>query len=174
MPGLDHHECPAGLEDLDDRVRDLRRESLLHLRALREPVDQTRDLREPGEATVVTRDVRDMRAPVERSEMMLTHRIQRDVAHQHHLVVVGLEGHDEMPRGVLVEPAEDLAVHLGDAARGAQQSVALRVLADREENLPHRLLQPFDVDARLVLEHVGHVNRCSIAPVYSAMNGRLR
>ena len=53
-PRIDMQRCsasiitnaPRGLQSLDERVGDLRRQPLLHLRALREPVDETRELRQ--------------------------------------------------------------------------------------------------------------------------------
>ena len=183
-PRIDMHRCsasiitnaPARLQDVDDRVGDLRREPLLHLRPLGEAVDQPGELRQAGDAAVVTGDVRDVRAAVERDEVVLAERVQRDVAHQHHLVVIGLERDDEMARGIFVQTAADLGVHLGDPLRRAQQPVAVGVLADREEDLAHGLLDPREVDARVftVADVGAHVNLCSIAPVNSAMNGRLR
>ena len=100
----------------------------------------------PGDATVVSRDVRDVRAPVERNEVVLADRVQRDVAHEHHLVVVGLERDDEMARRILRQAGADLRVHLGDARRRAQQAVAVGIFADRGEDLAHGLLDAIPVD----------------------------
>ena len=52
-----------------------------------------------------------------------------------------------------------------------QKGKLLGILTDREKDLADRLLEPLDIDTRLA---VGHEYRCSMAPVYSAMNGRLR
>src|SRR5262249_23936155 len=43
-------------------------------------------------------------------------------------------------------PGEDLLVHLGDAQRRADQTVAVGILADRLEDLAHRVLDPVHVD----------------------------
>ena len=101
------------------------------------------------------------------------HGIQRNVAHQHHLVVVRLERDDEVTGRVLVQSAEHLGVHLGDAARRAQQTVAVGILADRDQDLAHGLLDrarstPSDGS----LEPSQGLD--SIGPSYSATNGRLR
>ena len=138
---------------------------------LAKPSTRQRQLREPGDAAVVTGYVHDVHTPVERGEVMLAERVQRDVPHQHHLVVVRLERDDQMLRRVFVQPTAHLGVHLGNTARSTQQAVAVGILADREQDLAYGLLQPVDVDTRV---DVGHVYRCSIGPVYSAMNGRLR
>ena len=86
-----------------------------------------------------------MRAPVERNEVVLAVAGDRNVADHHHLVVVGLERGDDVVTRVLPQPAEDLLVHVGDAARGEPESISVRVLADRLEDLAHGAL-----DARLV------------------------
>ena len=49
-------------------------------------------------------------------------RVQRDVAHHDHLVVVGLERDREVLRRVLVQPGEDLLVHVGDARRACARA----------------------------------------------------
>ena len=69
---IDEHA--RGLEPLDERVGDLGGEPLLHLRPPGEPVDEPRELRQPGDAAVVARDVRDVRRPVERREVVLAQR----------------------------------------------------------------------------------------------------
>ncbi len=83
--------------------------------------------------------------------------------------------------GILVQTAEHLRVHLRDPVRRAEEAVAIGVFADREQDLAHGSLDAFDVDARVRRDVLlvddrsfAHVNRCSIAPVYSAMYGRLR
>src|SRR5690606_12513924 len=58
--GLDDHEHSAGVELLLDRVRDLGGEPLLHLGAPGVPVDQSGELRQPGDPAVGVRDVRDV------------------------------------------------------------------------------------------------------------------
>ena len=172
--GLDHHERAAGLEHVDDRVGDLGREPFLHLRALGEAVDEARELRQAGDATVVAGDVRDVRAAVERREVVLAHRVQRDVAHQHHLVVIRLERDDEMARRILVQSAEDLArtSPRRDAACAARPSRSgSSPIANR---ISRTALSTRSMSTPAGTTPSRHVNRCSIAPVYSAMNGRLR
>src|SRR5207248_4583847 len=90
-------------------------------------------------------DVRDVRASVEGDEVVLAVAGDRDVANHHHLVVVGLEGRDDVVTRVLAQPTEDLLVHVGDTARRELEAVPVRVLADRLEDLPYGAL-----DARLV------------------------
>src|SRR5262249_54448111 len=50
-----------------------------------------------------------------------------------------------MLRGIFVQAAEDLRIHLGDATRRALQAVAVGVFADRDEDLAHRLLDAGEI-----------------------------
>ena len=80
-PRIDMHRCsasmttmtPAGLERALDRVGDLRGEPLLHLRPPGVAVDQPGDLRQPGDAAVLARDVGDVGLADERDEVVLAH-----------------------------------------------------------------------------------------------------
>src|SRR5262249_47031865 len=139
--GLDDHEH-VRREDVDEGVGDLGGQPLLHLGALGEPGDHARQLRQPGDAPVGVGDVRDVGAPVERNEVVLAVAGERDVAHHHHLVVIGLEGGRDVTARVLTQAAEDLLVHVGDAARRVLEPIAIRVLADRLEDLAHGTLDP--------------------------------
>ena len=134
---------------------------------LRETVDEARQLRQTGDAAVVARDVRDMRMPVERREMVLALAVERDVAHHHHLVVVRFERDDQVARRVLVQTAEDLGVHLGDAPRCA--------LRDRRGRDPRRSRRGSRarpsrcVRCRCRWSSVWSITaRCSRGPSYSA------
>src|SRR2546423_7219852 len=156
--GFDQHERAAGVQRLDERVGDLGGEPFLDLRTLGEAVDEARQLGEPGDTPVTARDVRDMGAPMECREVVFAVAEERDVAYQHHLVVVRLEGHHEVPARIFVQPAEDLRVHLGDAPRGALQAVAVGVFTDRDEDLAHGLLDARDIDGfgNVVGTAIGH------------------
>jgi hypothetical protein len=60
--------------------------------------------------------------------------------------VVGLERGGEHLRRVDAQAGEELGVRAGDPGRGALQTLAVRVLADRDEDLPDRLLDAREVD----------------------------
>ena len=51
-------------------------------------------------------------------------------------------------RGSCVQAAEQLGVHAGHAGRRFQQPFAIRVFADRRQNLAHRPLDPRQIDVR--------------------------
>ena len=80
----------------------------------------------------------------ERDEVVLAHRPDLDVLDQHQLVVADVEGGGEDLARVLVHAGQQLGVRLGDPARGVPQAVAVRVLADREQQLADRGLGPRD------------------------------
>src|SRR5262249_28566603 len=99
-----------------------------------------------GDPAVGAGDVRDVRLAVERNEVVLADREHCDVTHHHHLVVVGLERDDEVPARVVGEATRDLLVHARDPARRAEQTVTFRVLADRDQDLAHGLLDAVGID----------------------------
>ena len=154
-PRIDMHRCsasittstPRGREDLGDGVGDLGGHALLHLEPACVTVDEAGQLGEPGDAPVLGRDVGDVGLAEERHQMVLAERRERDVAHHHHLVVLGREGDLEVPRRVVVEAREQLLVHGRHPVGGAHQAVALGVLPDGAEQFRHRRPHPLDVDA---------------------------
>ena len=59
-----------------------------------------------------------------------------------------VEGRGEDVARLLPQPGEDLRVGAGDARRGVPQPVAVRVLADADEQLTHGGLDPRGVVRR--------------------------
>src|SRR5438874_6713941 len=80
--------------------------------------------------------------------MMFTDGIERNVLDHHHLVVPRLEGGGEVAVGAVLNAAEDLLEHLGDALGRALQPVPVGVLADRLEDLADGLLDAPPVELR--------------------------
>ena len=103
MLALDHDDHAARPQVLDQRVRHLRGETLLHLRAAGIDVDEARELGQPGDPPVLAGDVADVRDAVERDEVVLAGRVDLDVAHEHELVVPDLEERLQHVVGVLPE-----------------------------------------------------------------------
>src|SRR2546421_1273076 len=81
--------------------------------------------------------------------MVLAEAVDLDVADQHHFLVVGLERGRQYLGGVDAQPGEQLGVRLRDPGRGLPQAVPVGVLADGDEDLPHRVLDPLEVDRLL-------------------------
>ena len=139
MLGLQDDDDALRVELFHQRVGDLARQALLHLRALREHLHQTRELRQAAHAPGGCGDVADVRLAEERHEVMLAHGVERDVAHEHHLVAMLVERGLEVDGRVLRQAGEHLLVHAGDARRGFLQALAVGVLADALEDKAHAL-----------------------------------
>src|SRR6478735_8594841 len=148
---LDDDDRAARLQVLDERVGDLGRQALLDLGAAREHLDEARELGEPGDPAVDVGDVADVRDAVERHEVVLARRVHLDVLDEHHLLVTEVERRREDVGRLLAQPREDLAVGARDARRRLAQALAVRVLADGEQQLAHGGLGPVGVVGR----HVG-------------------
>ena len=96
-----------------------------------------------------SRDIADVGDSVEGQQVMLAARHHLDVAHQHHLVVLGLERGGEHLLGVDPQAGEELSVGSGDPCRRSAQTVTVGILADRDQDLPYGLLDPVEVDCGL-------------------------
>ncbi|BCJ43296.1 hypothetical protein GCM10010168_43950 [Actinoplanes ianthinogenes] len=90
-----------------------------------------------------------MRDALERQQVVLAHALHLDVADQHELLVVRLEGGGEHGRRVHPQAREKLRIGTSDPGGGPRQAVPVRVLTDRDEDLPDRLLDPPEVDGLL-------------------------
>src|SRR2546428_5517968 len=137
---FDHHARTGCVEPtLAEEVGNLRREPLLNLRPPRQDFYKPRHLADAEDASFW--NVPDVGNTMEWQEMMLTHRIKGNVFHNHQFVVVLVVEADlqQLPR-ILLQPGKQLFVHLRDAARRAQESFTLRILADTFDNLLHCLL----------------------------------
>ena len=108
---------------------------------------------------------------------MLAQRVHRDVAHHDHLVVVGFEHGGEVLRRLLMEPGTDLRIHAGHPVGGVEQSVAIGILTDREQDLPDGGGDTFLIDFRGVhpidqrLGGFGHLAR--VVTRHSGSNTRM-
>src|SRR5690606_39232171 len=89
--------------------------------------------------------VGDMGLALERHQVVLAHAVEADVAQHDHFVVVFIEADLQVALGVVVQAAEQLGVHAGHAVGRALQAFAFGVLADRQQDLAHRPLDPRDV-----------------------------
>ena len=103
--------------------------------------------------------------------MVLAQRVQRDVPHHDHLVVVGLE-RVRMWRSGSSTPAQ-ISLHAGDAGRRLHEAVTVRVLPDRLEDLLHRLLDPRPVDLNEIVS-IGNEPSASSSSVLMVFRARGR
>src|SRR3989442_3799867 len=140
MLRFDHHASTGGLEPtLAEKLNNLRRESFLHLRPPSQDFHKPRHLTDTEDASLG--NVPNVGNSMEWQEMMLTHRIEGDVFHNHQFVVVLVVKADlqQLPR-IFLEAGKELLVHLRDAAGGAQQPLSLRVLPERFDHPLYTLL----------------------------------
>ena len=128
---------PWGCSRLLEEFGDLLGQPLLDLEPPGVHLDDARDLREPDDPAA--RDVRDRRRAEERQQVVLAQRVERDVLDDDHLAVADVEDRvvDE-PLGIDVVAGCELGVHPVDTFRGAQQALAVWVLADLEQDLADR------------------------------------
>src|SRR5207249_1426066 len=134
---LDHHPHAAGIEHLHQRVRHLVGEALLDLEPACEHLDDAWNLREADQAAVG--QVRDVRPPEERQQVVLAQRVDLDVADAHQVLMplaVQRVPDDVGHRHVVAarEPLEECL----DPGRRLAQPLAGRVVAQLGEHLPHQ------------------------------------
>ena len=154
-PRIDMQRCsastttstPRGSSTLSHRVGDLRRHALLHLQPVGEGVDQTGQLRQPGDPAVVTGNVAHVGLAHEGDHVVLAQRGEGDVAHEDHLVVLGRERHREVAPGIVVVAGEQFLVHRRHPPRRGQETLATGILPDGGQQLGHQPLHPLDIDA---------------------------
>ena len=79
VTGFDHDDDPFGLEGIGQAVADLRRETLLHLKAAGIYLDQAGYLAEPYDA--LGGDIAYVHLPEEGEQMVLAEGVKLDVAH---------------------------------------------------------------------------------------------
>jgi len=133
---LDHHADTPGADLLHHDLRDLLGEPLLQLQAPREDVHQARELRHAEYLAV--RDVADVAAAVERQQVVLAHAVELDVLDDHH-AAGRLREERLIDHGAHVGPVavREEGERLRHAARRLQQSFAIGVFAELDQELAH-------------------------------------
>jgi len=142
MLGFDDDDHPEGVKGLLDTVLDLHRQTLLHLQATSEDLDDTWELGEPRDIAVG--DVANVHLAKEGKHVVLTEGIEVDVLDDDHLPIVLLEH----------RRAEDLVGGLGHALGeeahgfaytlwGLDEAFALGVFTQQREDLGVMVLELF-------------------------------
>ncbi len=132
-PRIDMHRCshstttmtPRGSTIRGQRIGDLAGQPFLNLRPPRVEVDQTRQLRQPGDLALLVRDVADVGHPVKRHQVVLAGASRPRCPDHDHLVVPGVEDGGKHVFGPLAQPGELLRVRPGDARRRLLQAFAV-------------------------------------------------
>ena len=130
MLRVDEDGDTARLQRLLNAVGDLRGQRLLRLQALRETVENARQLRNADDAPVG--HVGDMRHAQNGHHVMLAMAFHADRAQHHHVVIALdlLEGAGEHGGGVLVIAGAEFFPGAHNTARRADQPFARDILAD--------------------------------------------
>ena len=79
-------------------------------------------------------------------EVVLTQGGEGDIADHHHFVVTGLKRGAQMGTGVGLNTFEELDIHVGDSARSFEQTVAIDIFANRDEQLADGCLDSVTID----------------------------
>src|SRR5664280_206553 len=128
---------------LIEKISDLRRQAFLHLRPLGKTVDDPGKFGKSDDLAPLG-DIGDMRLADERQQMMLTNGIERDIAHDDKFLVLLrlIEQFQELP-WILFETGKDFSIHICNALRRLEKSLAVRVFPNCEQELTHCRLYSF-------------------------------
>ncbi len=128
MLGGDDDGHAARLQPFVKQVGDLAGQPLLELGLAGQTIDHAGNLVQSNNPPA--RDVADVGGADERQQVVLAHRLQADVAQDHHLLVLLVKAAFQQRAGVLVQAAEDLGVHFGHPLRSPLEPLTRRVLAN--------------------------------------------
>src|SRR6188508_166986 len=136
VDSFDDDADAARLQHVLDAVRDLRRQRFLHLQPACERLDDTRQLADADDLAI--RKVTDVHSADDRRHVMLAVRLEAYVAQHDHLVVAFdlAEGAPQELERVVFVAAEPILVSTNDASWSAQETFAVRVVADPFEQRP--------------------------------------
>ena len=141
MFGAHQHANAGRCERVVECVGDLRGEALLHLQSSRKGINEARDLREANDSTA--RHVTDGGDPREREEVVFAEGMERDAFDYNEIASRGARrlfkhGAENFVRVAGVATRE-FKQRASDAARGIDESVARRILADGTQDGARRI-----------------------------------
>ncbi|MPM31940.1 hypothetical protein SDC9_78497 [bioreactor metagenome] len=149
MLAVDHHDDAARVQVRHQGLGDLGGQSFLDLGTAGVDVDQPGQLGQTGHLAVGAGDVADVGDPGERHEVVLAHRPDLDVLDQDQFAVVDVEGRRQHLAAGPAHAREHFAVHPGDPFRGLEQTLAIRVLTDTDQDLADGSGDPLVVEVAL-------------------------
>ena len=131
---LDDDDDAEGIECLLDTVLDLRRQTLLHLQATSEDVDDAGELREPRDVAVG--DIADVDLTEEGQHVVLTERVEVDILDDNHLTILLTEHRraEDLLR-VFVRTRGEEAHSLSNTLGCLHQALTLGIFAQQAEDL---------------------------------------
>ena len=181
MPRIAMHRCSASITTIAPRGSSLRTSASAICVVSRSCTCGRLAYRSTSRASLdspVTRpsrrDVADVRHAEERHQVVLARRVHRDVPHQDQLVVVLVEGPLQHRVRVDAQAGELLRVGAGHPGRGVRKALPVRVLAARDQQLPHRRLGPGLVEVRRRAIHPRTAGLDGRASCGTARAGRMR
>src|SRR5699024_891733 len=140
--GGHHHDGAGRVEVFHNRFDDLGGQAFLDLGTAGVEVHQAGQFRQPGDLAFLRRDVADVGVSVERDQVVLAHRIKRDVFDQDQLFVRKVKGGAQDFGRVPVQAGKEFAVGPGNPGRGIYQAFAVWVFAHGKQNFTDRSLDP--------------------------------
>ena len=146
MFGFQHDSCPTWRELFINRISNLTSETFLNLRTTRKAIDQSCQLRKPGNPPIFFGKVSDVGLAKERNEVVLTNRIKRNVAHHDDFVVLHLKGLFEMIRRLLAQTTTDFAIHSCDSCRCIEQPIPLGIFPNCSQKLTHSIFDTVKIN----------------------------
>jgi hypothetical protein len=78
--------------------------------------------------------------------MMFAHAVKGDIPNQHHLIILLFENLLQMATRLEMKSPEDLGIHASDSGRSFQQTVAVRVFTDSQQNFSHSRFNTLLID----------------------------
>ena len=84
-------------------------------------------------------------------KVVLAHAIERDIPEDNHLIMSDFKANLEVLGGVYPSAGKDLFVHVGDPSRSVQETVTVRILANRAQQLFDGGLDSLVVDGTALL-----------------------
>src|SRR5687768_3065543 len=121
---------------LEQRLSYLLCQTLLHLQPPGKYLRDACEFRKTNDAPMF-RDISDVAFADERSEVMFTHRCDRDVFYKNHLVVRITGQRLDVRLRIDPHPFGKLGIKVRDTLRSLLQTVTFRILTDTFEDQPH-------------------------------------
>ncbi len=143
MGGLDNDRDPLGLQLIHEQRSDLLGQTFLNLRPGGEGIHDAGEFGDADDDAV--RQIGDVRLALEGHEVVLTERVESDVAEDDEFVVRFGERRGDQLRRILRQAGTEFGVHPGDTRRRLLQPLAVGILADADQNFSDGLLDAFEV-----------------------------
>src|SRR5258706_6268794 len=131
---FNHHRDAQRLQCFLNAIAAFDREPLLHLQPARKRVDHARDFRQADDMSVG--DIGDVRLAEKRQYVVLAQRVDLDIFHDHHLLILFLEHRRAQDRRrIEIVAVREKLQRFGNALGGFDEAFACRVFTQRREHV---------------------------------------